>query len=58
MKEIKIEVYHKEEKVTTFLYVERLSENKFRMIDNDFCNSKLTLGTEFETKINKEKNTK
>ncbi|MFY7669759.1 hypothetical protein ACOSP6_01590 [Tenacibaculum sp. MEBiC06402] len=55
MKEIKIEVYHKEEKVTTFLYVERLSENKFRMIDNDFCNSKLTLGTEFETKINKEK---
>ncbi len=55
MNEVKIKVYHKEEKVTTTLYVEQISENKFRMIDNDFCNAKLTLGTEFETKINKEK---
>ncbi|CAM1369724.1 hypothetical protein [Tenacibaculum xiamenense] len=55
MNKVKIEIYHKEEKVTTTLYVEQISENKFRMIDNDFCNSKLTLGTEFETKINKEK---
>ena len=54
MKEIKIEVYHKEEKVTTTLYVEQLTENKFRMTDNDLCNPKLTLGTEFETKINEE----
>ncbi len=54
MKEVKIEVYHKEEKVTTTLYVEQLTENKFRMTDNDFCNPKLTLGTEFETKINEE----
>lgn len=55
MEEVKIEIYHKEEKVTTTLYVEQLSENKFRMIDNDFCNPKLTLGTEFETRINREK---
>ncbi len=55
MNEVKIKVYHKEEKVTTTLYVEQISENKFRMIDNDFCSAKLTLGTEFETKINKEK---
>ncbi len=54
MKEIKIEVYHKHEKVTTTIYVEQLTENKFRMTDNDFCNPKLTLGTEFETKINEE----
>ncbi len=54
MNEVKIEVYHNKEKVTTTLYVEQLSENKFRMIDNDFCNAKLTLGTEFETKINEE----
>ena len=54
MSEVKIDVYHKKEKVTTTLYVEKLSENKFRMIDNDFCNPKLTLGTEFETKINAE----
>ncbi|WP_299523754.1 hypothetical protein [Winogradskyella sp.] len=54
MNEVEIKVYHKEEKVTTTLYVEQLSENKFRMIDNDFCNYKLTLGTEFETRINKD----
>ena len=54
MSEVKIDVYHKEEKVTTTLYVEQLSENKFRMIDNDFCNPKLTLGTEFETRINED----
>ena len=54
MSEVKIKVYHKEEKATTTLYVEQLSENKFRMTDNDFCNSKLTLGTEFETEINED----
>ena len=52
MNEVKIKVYHNQEKVTTTLYVEQLSENKFRMVDNDFCNPKLTLGTEFETEIN------
>ncbi|AUC75655.1 hypothetical protein [Olleya sp. Bg11-27] len=52
MNEVEIKVYYKEEKVTTNLYVEQLSENKFRMIDNDFCNPKLTLGTEFETTVN------
>ena len=52
MSEVKIDVYHKEEKVTTTLYVEQLSENRFRMIDNDFCNPKLTLGTEFVTELN------
>ena len=55
MEEVKIEIYYYKEKVTATLYVEQLSKNKFRMIDNDFCNPKLTLGTEFETKINEEK---
>ena len=54
MKEVKIEVYDKKEKVTTTLYVEQLSENQFRMIDNDLFNNQLTLGAEFETKINSE----
>ncbi|EDP96048.1 hypothetical protein U8527_14160 [Kordia algicida OT-1] len=54
MNKVKIKVYNKKEKVTTTLYVNQLSKNKFRMIDNDFCNPKLTLGTEFETKINVE----
>lgn len=52
MNKVEITVYHNEEKVTTTLHVEHLSENKFRMIDNDFCNPNLTLGTEFETEIN------
>ena len=56
MNKVKIEVYHKREKITTTLYVEQLSENQFRMIDNDLVNSQLTLGTEFETKINSENN--
>ncbi len=52
MREVNIKVYHRLEKATTTLNVERLAENKFRMTDNDFCNPKLTLGTEFETEIN------
>lgn len=51
---IKIELYDKREKVTTTMYVEQLSEDKFRMIDNDIFNCRLTLGTEFDTRINKE----
>ena len=52
MKKVKIEVYNKDEKITTTLYVEQLSENQFRMIDNDLFNNQLTFGVEFETKIN------
>lgn len=49
---IKIEICDKREKATTTIYVERISESKFRMIDNDIFNCQLTLGTEFETRIN------
>lgn len=52
-KEIEIQVYDKREKSTGNLYVEQLSENKFRMTDNDIFNCRLTKGTEFETRINK-----
>ncbi|MCX7549164.1 hypothetical protein OS188_14500 [Xanthomarina sp. F1114] len=54
MKEVEIEVYDKREKVTTTLCVKQLTENQFRMIDNDLFNNELTLGAEFETKINSE----
>jgi hypothetical protein len=54
MKEVEIEVYDKKEKVTTILCVEQITENQFRMIDNDLFNNQLTLGAEFETKINSE----
>ena len=52
MKEVEIEVYDKREKVTTTLSIEQITENQFRMIDNDLFNNQLTLGVEFETKIN------
>ena len=52
--EVKIELYDKREKSTATMYVEQLAENKFRMTDNDIWNCRLTLGTEFETRINKE----
>ncbi len=38
------------------MYVKRLAENKFRMIDNDIINCRLTKGTEFTTRINDEGN--
>jgi hypothetical protein len=50
----KIELHDKRENSTTTMYVEQLSENKFRMVDNDFFNCRLTKGTEFETRINHE----
>ncbi len=52
--EVKIEICDKRKKATSTIYVEQLADNKFKMIDNDIFNCKLTLGTEFETRINRE----
>lgn len=52
--EIKIELYDKREKSTSTLYVEQLAPNKYKMIDNNLWNCQLTLGTEFETMLDKE----
>ncbi len=51
---VKIELYDKREKSTIIMYVKEIGENKFRMIDNALFNCRLTLGTEFQTRINKE----
>ena len=48
----KIKVFDIREKATYSMVVEKLGKNKFRMIDNDILNFKLTLGAEFETKLN------
>ena len=53
-KEVKIEIYDKRERAITKIYVEQLAPNKFRMLDNHILNCRLTLGTEFETRINKD----
>ncbi len=54
--EIKIFIYDKREKITSSCYVEQISENKFRMTENDLFNCHLTKGTEFETRINEDGN--
>jgi len=54
MEPFKIKIYDKRERATTTMYVEKLADNKFRMIDNDLFNCRLTLGTEFETRLNKD----
>ena len=51
---IEIKVYDKREKMTTSIYVEQLSDNLFRTVENEIFNCRLTLGTEFETRLNKE----
>lgn len=36
------------------IYVDKVSENVFRAVENELFNCHLTLGTEFETRINKD----
>ena len=53
-KTIEIEIYDKREKFTTRMYVEQLFDNVFRTTENEIFNCRLTLGTEFETRLNKD----
>lgn len=50
---IKIQLFDKREQITTGLYVQQLSEDTFRMTENELFNCRLTYGTEFKTRINK-----
>lgn len=50
--EILIEVYDKREKATSLFYAFKLSDNVYRMAENDLFNCRLTFGTEFETRVN------
>lgn len=54
IKTIEIEIYNKREKLTTTIQVEQLSEHVFRTTENDIFNCRLSLGTEFETRLNKD----
>lgn len=51
---VQIEIYDKRRGTSTIEYVEQISESKFRMIDNSAWKCSLTLGTKFETRLNKE----
>lgn len=54
--ETEIKIYNKREGTTHSIYVEELNSNSFRMTENDIFNCRLTLGTEFETRINQDGN--
>lgn len=47
-----IEIYDKREQISETVVVEQISETKFRVIENAVMIYRLTVGTEFETKIN------
>ena len=49
---MEIEIYDKREESHYTLYVEEIADNQYRMSENDIFNCDLTLGTEFETRIN------
>lgn len=51
---VEIEVYDKRKKLTTTIRVEQLSDNIYRTVENELFECRLTLGTEFETRISKE----
>ncbi len=53
-KTVEIEVYDKREKLTTTMQVEQLYDNVFRTTENELFNCRLTLGTEFKTRLNKD----
>lgn len=53
-KTVEIEIYNNREKLTTSIHVEQLSDNVFRTKENELFNCSLTLGTEFETRLNKD----
>lgn len=51
---IQIEIYDKRQKMSTTIYVDKVSDHIFRAVENELFNCRLTLGTEFETRINKD----
>ena len=51
---ITITVYDKRLEMTGDMYVEQVAENIFRAVENELFNTSITIGTEFQTRINKE----
>jgi hypothetical protein len=52
---VEIEIYNREEGVLSTINVERISENRFRTIANEIVDDRLTYKTEFETRLNSNK---
>jgi len=51
---IQIEIYDKRQKMSTTIYVDKVADNIFRAVENELFNCRLTLGTEFETLMNRD----
>ena len=51
---VSLSIYDKRERSTTTYAVQQVDTNRFKMIENALFNCRLTYGTEFTTRINKE----
>ncbi|MEM6298290.1 MAG: hypothetical protein AAF740_06340, partial [Bacteroidota bacterium] len=51
---VEIDLYNRKDKVGGIIGVEKIGENIFRAVENELFDCRLTLGVEFETKINEE----
>lgn len=51
-----IHIYNPKEEILSELKVEKIGENEYRAVENDLFDCRLTLGTEFKTKVNKDGN--
>jgi hypothetical protein len=51
---MQLDIYDKRLKLSTTISVDQVSNNIFRALQNELFNCNLTLGTEFETRINGE----
>jgi len=54
LEEVELKLYYNKERLTITMCVEKLSENTFRMTENDIFDYRLTKGTEFTTRLNDE----
>ncbi|MBA5791972.1 hypothetical protein H1R17_03585 [Flavobacterium sp. xlx-214] len=54
MKNKEIQIYNQTENTSTTIIVEEISNNIFRTIEDEIIDCRLSLGVEFETKINDE----
>lgn len=52
---VEIEIYNRKERILSTISVERISENRFRTIANEIVDDRLTYKTEFETRLNSDK---
>ena len=51
---IRIEIFDMRQRLSTSIFVDKISDNIYRAVENEMFDCRLTFGTVFETRINKE----